>query len=365
MDEDRRERLEELLLREQCDAVWFARPQNVAWLTGGDVIVSEHADVGVAAAGFDGDGVTVVTSNIERDRLRDEELPGDVLVESYNWYESSLAKAVAERSPTPAVADFDVPGLDRIGPGTASALRQPLSDRDRRRFRAVARDTARAVEVAAAQAHPDDTERELSAVVARELRERGLRAPVLLVGGGERARSHRHFTVADEPLGEYVIVSVNGYRDGLYASATRAVAFDPPRWFERRTRDAARVEATALAATRAVGRDGGTAGDVFEAVRDAYADLGHEGEWRRHHQGGAAGYAGREWKAAPASDEPVTLPMGYAYNPTVEGAKSEGTWLVTADEIENLTVAGSEWPTLRAPAVGYDETLEVPAPLGL
>jgi hypothetical protein len=122
------------------------------------------------------------------------------------------------------------------------------------------------------------------------------------------------------------------------------------------------VEASALAATRAVGRDGGTAGDVFDAIREAYAAVGFEGEWRNHHQGGAGGYAGREWIATPDSDAAVHLPMAYAWNPTVQGAKSEDTHLVAADGIETVSTTG-DWPTVAVEAVGYDVTLERPAPL--
>jgi Xaa-Pro aminopeptidase len=136
------------------------------------------------------------------------------------------------------------------------------------------------------------------------------------------------------------------------------VAFDPPAWLSARHRAACRVEATALAATRAVGREGGTAGDVFEAVREAYDVVGWSGEWRNHHQGGAAGFAGREWIATPGATASVRLPMAYAWNPTVAGAKSEGTVLVTASGYERLTAG--EWPTVTAEAVGRDERLERP-----
>jgi len=51
-----------------------------AWLTGGDNLVAREGAAGVAAAGYDGDNVTVVTSSIEGQRLRDEEVGDDVEV---------------------------------------------------------------------------------------------------------------------------------------------------------------------------------------------------------------------------------------------------------------------------------------------
>ncbi|HET7325042.1 MAG TPA: aminopeptidase P family protein, partial [Halococcus sp.] len=87
----------------------------------------------------------------------------------------------------------------------------------------------------------------------------------------------------------------------------------------------------------------GTASDVFDAIRDAYAAAGHPGEWRKHHQGGATGFAGREWTATPTNTKKILMPMAYAWNPTVEGAKSEDTVLVSEDGFETLTTTG-EWP---------------------
>jgi Xaa-Pro aminopeptidase len=145
----------------------------------------------------------------------------------------------------------------------------------------------------------------------------------------------------------------------LFASCTRIVAFDPPAWLSRRHHAAATVEASAIAATRRVGLDGGTAGDVFDAIRSAYAAVGWEDEWQKHHQGGAAGFAGREWIATPDHDAPVDLPMAYAWNPTVQGAKSEDTVLVTENGFEVLTETG-EWPTLTVEADNGDVTLSRP-----
>jgi len=351
-------RLDAYLDSRDLAAVWFARPNSFAWLTGAggrpaDNVVDRGGDIGVAAAGYDGDGITVVTDSIEGSRLAEEELAESVAVETYTWYDGNLASAVADASPSPAGADFDVPGFDSVD---ASALRQPLTEAQVERYRALSGEVAASVERVARRVDATDTERAAAAQLRGELAEAGIDSPVALVGGVERAQRHRHYTPKSEPLGAYALLSVTAERDGLYTSCTRTIAFDAPGWLRERTRAAMRVEATALAATRAVGRDDGTAGDVFAAVQRAYDAVGWDGEWQNHHQGGAAGYAGREWIATPASDDEVVLPQGYAWNPTVEGAKSEDTHLVTADGIALLSGTG-EWPTEPVEAVGYDDTL--------
>jgi Xaa-Pro aminopeptidase len=348
------ERLDDYLEREGLEAVWFARPNSFAWLTGGGSNVVDRAgDIGIAAVGYDGDERTVVTNNIEGQRLIDEEV-GDVPVETVQWYEDGVADAVVEHSPTPAAADFDVPGFERV---EARDLRQPLTDDQVEQYRSLATDAARAFEGVLRDASPDDTEQAVTAEIHGALEDEGVWAPVVLVGGSERAPAYRHYTSTETELGDYALASITAMRDGLFLSTSRTIAFDAPEWLAERTEAAARVETSTLAATRRVGREGGTAGDVFVALQDAYADLGWDGEWQNHHQGGAAGFAGREWIATPDHDAPVHLPMAYSWNPTVQGAKSEDTHLVTEDGVEVLSTTG-EWPTTTVSAVDADLTLD-------
>jgi Xaa-Pro aminopeptidase len=355
-------RLDDYLADAGLEAVWFARPNAFAWLTGGGSnVVDRSAPVGVAAVGYDGEGLRVVTDDIEAGRLGDEELPEGVPVDSYEWHASSLAAALAERSATPAAADVDVPGFERVDP---TPLRQPLTDADVDRYRSLGHEAATAVERVCRELEPDDTEREVATALGVALGARGIDAPVTLVGGAERATQYRHYTPTAARLGDYALVSVTARRGGLHASLTRTVAFDPPAWLTERHRAAARVEVSALAATRAAAERAGRAGNVFADVQEAYDRVGWEGEWRNHHQGGAAGYAGREWIATPDHEARVRAPMAYAWNPTVAGAKSEDTVLVTDEGFETLTETG-EWPTRAVDSVWGETTLDRPDVLGV
>ncbi|WP_152042086.1 M24 family metallopeptidase [Salinigranum salinum] len=339
-------RLDDYLHERDLDAVWFARPNSFAWLTGGaSNVVDRDSPAGVAAAGYDGDEVRVVTNDIEAERLAEEELPDAFAVESSEWHAGSLADALADRSPTPAAADIavDVEGWESVD---ASTLRQPLTDADVDRYRDLGHEVATAVERICRALEPEDTEREVAAALRVALSARGIESPVALVGGADRAGKYRHYTPTEARLGDYALVSVTAQRGGLYASLTRTVAFDPPGWLPERHTAAARIETSALAATQVAATRAGRAGNVFADVQEAYASVGWDGEWRNHHQGGAAGYAGREWIATPDSGPRVHEPMAYAWNPTVQGAKSEDTSLVTADGFETLTTTG-EWPTVE------------------
>ena len=270
------ERLDAYLGTTGLDSVWFARPNSFAWLTGGSNVVDREGETGVAAVGYDGTDVFVLTTNIEADRLVAEELPAlddETVVETYPWYESSLADALAKFVGGAAAADFDVPGFDRIDP---TPLRQPLTPDQLDRYRTLGQQTAVAVESVCRELRPDDTEHEVAAALSVACTSQEIEAPVVLVGGAERAQQYRHYTPTNAELGDYARVSVTTQRDGLHASCTRTVAFDPPSWLEDRHATAARIETTALAATREQARRGGSAGAVFGAIREAYDALGAE-----------------------------------------------------------------------------------------
>ncbi|WP_408960330.1 M24 family metallopeptidase [Natrinema sp. 74] len=354
-------RLDEYMAEQAVTELWFLRPANVAWLAGGNSTVDRAADIGVAALGYDGDAVRALTSNNEADRFREEELPPAVPIETFDWHESSLEKAVAQESADRASAD--VPTVPGVAPVDASQLRLPFTEHDRQILEQAGRATADAVETVARAVSPGDTERAVAGRLRDELWERGLESPVVLVGGAERSQRHRHFTPTNEPLGEYALLTVVAVDRGVNVAVTRTVDFDAPAWLRERHDDASRVAATAVAATRdAATVDDGTVGDVFAEIQRAYAAVGWDDEWRRHHQGGAIGFESREWTATPSADTPVETPAPYAWNPTVQGAKAEDTVLVSSAGVDAVTDTGS-WPTKTYEAVGRDLRVDLPTPL--
>lgn len=364
------ERLDTFLADQSLEAVWFARPNGFNWLTGGNNVVDSDASIGVAAAGYDG-SLRILTNNIEKDRLIEEEVPDTFSVESFPWHEQTLSTAIIEKSPQPAAADFNLPDFKLID---SKKLRQPLTDDDMDTYRKLGQEAAKAIETVCRKIEPGDTECDVAAKIRARLGSQNINAPVLLIAGADRAQKYRHYIPSDKQISNYVLVSVTAQRDGLYASMTRTVAFDPPEWLESRSDAAARIEATAIRATNAgiagdlTDSDGGpdTSGDVFTVIRQAYDRVGFPDEWQSHHQGGAAGFAGREWVALPEGREPLRQPMAYAWNPTINGTKSENTHLITSERTESITQT-EKWPVREFKPVDINRvpkaTIELTVPL--
>ncbi len=103
----------------------------------------------------------------------------------------------------------------------------------------------------------------------------------------------------------------------------------------QRHRAVTQVHAAMLDASR----PGTTLGEVSAAAQRAYGEQGFPGEWQLHHEGGPTGYEPREIRATPDSTSPLEAPQLVAWNPTIGGAKSEETALVTTDGVELLTAS--------------------------
>jgi len=355
-EQSKRNRLDTYLETNELESVWFATPHLFAWFTGGSNLVERTGETGIAAVGYDGTETTVVTTNIEAQRLLDEELEDGMTVAATPWHETGIEAAVADRAKRPAAADFAWPGFDRVD---RAAITQPLTEGDIEQYRKLSRDTASVVESVARRASPTDTEQSLAGSLHGALQSQGIESTVVLVGGQERLQQYRHFTPQPVAVGAYAVLTVVGVRNGLNAAVTRTVAFgDAPEGLNKRYEDMCRVAATAYAATQEAGRTGGRSGDVFSAITEAYEELGYPSEWMNHHQGGALGTLGREWLGTPSGEELISLPMAYAWNPTAAGVKHEETVLVTESRIELLSETG-DMPTRTVDAVGFDAELTI------
>jgi Xaa-Pro aminopeptidase len=329
--EAKRERALEAVAASGAEALVASGPPTVRWLLCGrgrpvDAAAPESTYAVVVHEG----GGYVLHPDIETSRVsaeeRFEELGCEVV--PYPWHEG--------RAP---VVDEVLAGRRGITDAAVESALAPsrysLTESERERYRLAAGDAADAVRKMLAELEPHQSEVEAAARLAFHARARGLFPSVVLVAGAERQGVHRHPLPTGEPLGRHALLAVTAERDGLYVSLTRLVSFGPPpRELVELVAAAAAVDAAMLTASRG----GAPLGDVFTAAADAYAARGFPGEWRRHHQGGIAGYRGREVFAVPREPTPLPESCAVAWNPSIRGgAKSEDTALVGPNGIEVIT----------------------------
>jgi Xaa-Pro aminopeptidase len=316
-------RLTALLEARGADELTLTCTENLAWLFDGARVAVPFAGAPVFQATVTREGAIRVDALVnEAERLRDEELPG-VDIRAIPWHAAfPSARGLVD---TDLVADL-------------RAARAELLPVERQRYRELGADAAIAVTAVLSTVTPTTTERGVAAHLARSIVEIGA-DPVVVLVGGESRRAVRHPLPTTAPLGRRAMIAVGAKRFGLVASLTRWVRFEPT---DDDALDAPllEVEADAFAATI----PGRSLADVLGDIAAAYPRHGLPADaWEGHHQGGPAGYLGRDPKATPQTTDAVVAGSAFAWNPSVPGGKVEDTVIVDADGIEVLT-ADPAWP---------------------
>ncbi|HET9646924.1 MAG TPA: M24 family metallopeptidase [Microlunatus sp.] len=339
----KRGRLIALLDRVGADRLILRSSTTLSWyLDGARTHVSLAAPpIAVVVAGRDGD--RLLTTDNESDRLSREELPADIAVEAVPWYRPLPVPQTGRTISEDDVAE----DLRR--------LRVPLLPQETARYRTLSKETARLLTCVLRTARPERTERQLAAEVTAGIVDLGAEPLVVLVGGASR-QLVRHPLPTEATLGRRALVVVCARRHGLIVNLSRTVVFGAPTDEEA---DAHRRILAVEAAFLDACVPGLTIADVFADGCAAYAGNGFDAEeWTRHHQGGAAGYAGRDPRASAEAGDPVVLGQAFAWNPTGQGAKVEDTVLLTSDGLQVLTVDPA-WPTLTVAGRARPDVLAV------
>lgn len=309
--------------------------EAVSWYLEGVRTHVSLAGPPVLAVRADSDGDTLFVADNEADRLIAEELlPSDVdRLVRVPWWTPPAVAAAEDSGSASAVGEAAVAAELR-------AARARILPAETSRYRSLGSDVARTLTDALASGigpsriGPESSEWDAASVVASGLVSRGIDPLVVLVTGAARV-SYRHPLPTDSRLGERAMIVVCGRRDGLIANATRwigdGVDDEPILAVERAFLDAS-VPGVRL-------------DEAFAAGCAAYERFGFDSrEWQRHHQGGPAGYAGRDPRATASTHDLLVENQAFAWNPSAPGLKVEDTMLRTAYGWEVLTV-DDRWPS--------------------
>jgi Xaa-Pro aminopeptidase len=349
---EKRRRIAALLDAEGLDALLLTQEGSVAWVTGGGATrVSMNGTDALASVLVTKDGAAyVLTDAIEAPRVAAEELPEQgVHMKVYPWEQGRSehrAAIVTEIVGDGAIgADAPVAGLAsvRVLHDAVVRLRSSLMTAEIERYRWLAQTTAQVVEAAARAVQPGMTELQIAASYVGPLMAYGIQVPVPLVAADERIYRFRHPLPTENAVRQHALLVAGGYRWGLNASVSRAISFGRlPDDLRHRQQGCAMVDLAFTGATQ----PGATAAEIFAAGAKAYADAGFPGEWRLHHQGGAAGYAGREWVITPGGTQIVQESQSFAYNPSITGTKSEDTFVLRPDGTPDFLTTTGQWPAV-------------------
>lgn len=330
--------------------VVLTRPGPVAWASGGmNVPIDRGAPVDTVWVAIGPQSYTVVTTEVERDRIAAELLPAGADLVAVPWWDPAAMVAAAAEALGAAPEALGSDGHPAFGHDLDQALaavRLPLSASEQDDLRELGADATRAVEGALRAWRPGQSDREVAARIASAVERSGADAPVLLVGADDRVRRFRHPVAVGEPARELVMAVLVARRAGLHVALTRYVAAGATPELDaglRRVRSVHRAVLGAVAERR-------TYGEVLTELDAAYARAGFPRAWERHYQGGPIGFGQREFELAPVQADSPWWPerpqtgTAVAFNPSLDGgAKDEDTFVLTEHGVERVTV-GDQWP---------------------
>ena len=352
----KRRRVLDILDAKGGDSLLLTTHTALTWYLDGSRVHISLAGDPIAALLVDRDGDHLVTFNNEAGRIAAEELPPGVSLHTVPWYGNlhEAAAAVGHSSGGNA-GPAATPLAEAAVANELRAARQQLLPGESTRYAHLSAELAGIMTDVLSTARPDTTEFELVSNLAGRVVAAGAEPLVLLCNGSSRS-GFRHPLPTHAPLGRRAMAVVCARRDGLVSNVTRWVRFDAgtSEELDAEARIAA-VEADIFDATVP-----GTRLDrIFGEIKASYVRHGFGAEqWEQHHQGGPAGYAGRDPRVTAAAADTVVLNQPFTWNPSGPGVKIEDTVQLTESGLAVLTV-DDRWPTTTVNGLKRPVTLQL------
>ncbi|NWF50830.1 MAG: M24 family metallopeptidase [Ignavibacteriaceae bacterium] len=350
--EQKLEMLNSFLDENNLGGMLFTQVRNVNWITAGlaNTQIVLNKDIGAASLLIMRDGKKYLICNgSESGRLMDEVLGKlGYQLKQYNWYEANSIKDVREEIIREISAKLRI-GSDTQFPGTVAMadkfkpLRYSLLPSEIKRYKWLGQQTTEAVAQICKTIKPGMNEFEIEAITSAELRSRGIFPTVLLIGVDERIFSYRHCLPNGASLKKYAMINVVAEKWGMPVAVTRFVHFGKlsPE-LKNKIEKTAFINAKYQEATV----PGKKLRDIWDECKSWYSEAGFTDEWMKHHQGGAIGYDDREYVNYPENENVIQEFQGFAWNPTITGAKVEETMIVSKDGFEVITKS-EDWPMIN------------------
>ncbi len=343
-------RVRQFLRDEGIGGLLIGRAENFAWISAG-------GDGGGRALLFIRDDARrfLITDQDQARRLIAEDLNGlECEARTVPWYqagaESPPVRAAVEELSGGRPYGSDIPCDNARSVDSAMRrLRSPLTIPEITRYRWLGKTCAQIVGDVSRRIRPGMTERGVEAMILSDLARHAIRAVEIRVAADGRLSRHGDAPPSDNAKVErFVQIGLRARRWGLDAALTRAVSFGP---LSAETRRELQAAASVCAGLWARTLPGAEAGTLLQGTIADYASAGFADGWKEVDQGGAIGYGGWDWLAAPGSRESVLDGQTFAWHPEIRGVRMEDTILLLGENLEVLTQI-EDWPVVEARALG-------------
>jgi Xaa-Pro aminopeptidase len=348
--EGKQTRMMALLQEVGCDGLLVLEPENFAWLTSGAAARGVLDADEQSALYFNADQRWVLASNVDSQRLFDEELDGlGFQLKEWPW-PWGRAQLLADLCQGRTVACDRPVGTCKVVAEQLRRLRRAMTIYEQACYRALGSIVSHALEATCRTLERGQTEREVAGQLSHRLLHRGVHPVHLEVAADGRSRQYRQCGFTALPVQHYCMLGVTARKYGLCATASRSVCFgEPDARFHKEHDAACKVSATYLASSwpDAVPRQ------VLAAGRRVYLVTGFEHEWRLCPPGHVTGRAPVELALTPETQELFQSGWPLTWRASV-GAAFNCDTLVVTDEGPQVVTPTELWPTKRIRVQGAD-----------
>ncbi len=332
----------EYIKEHELSGVLLNKATNFAWLSGGiDVHGPEMVENAVCSLLVTKDHLYVIGPCVETARMKTEVLPElEAEMADYPWHLGTVESKLREMVDPVKVAS-DQPVGDTIPLDMSfHRLKYAYCEEEKERCRWLGKETTACIEEVARSIRPGDTEYDVLARCNYGLWSKGIRPIVMYIAADERAMNYKHPLTIGKKVEKHMIFVIMTMKWGMMVALSRLVFFGSVPEEYRKKQDAVmKVDATYIANTV----PGAIACDILKKGIDMYAAVGYDGYWKDQFQGGPTGYELRNYFTNLETREKVVMNQAFAWNPMINGLKSEDTFLVTPEGPEFVTVSGN-WP---------------------
>lgn len=351
--ETKQARIAAMLRDTNREGMLLVDPENFAWATAGATPRGHLDPANHPALYFSQDSRWVIASNVDNQRLFEEELDGlGFQLKEWPWHWgreqffadlASNRKMLIDRHP-------GVEGDYLFVNGQLQKVRRVLTAYEQACLVALGQTVSHALEACCRTLKQGDTEREIAGQIAHRLMHRGTQPVHVGVAADGRSRIYRRFGYTSTPIETYAVLTATAKKYGLHATASRTVCFGAmPRDLQEEANAVVRVSASYLASTwpDAVPRE------VLAAGRRIYHISDCEHEWLLAPQGHLTGRAPVELQFTPTTADLVEVGWAITWCASAGAAMSCDTYLVTDGGPRAITPPET-WPMKRIKIQGSD-----------
>jgi hypothetical protein len=350
-DADAKQALVGALLDEiKCEGLLVLEPENFAWLSSGGAARGIVDEGEMPALYYSQEGRWALCSNVDTQRLFDEEIDGlgfQLKEWPWHWGRAQLLNDLFQGRRV--ACDRSLDGCEEVAERLRQ-MRRRLTPYEQACYRALGQIISHALEAACRTLAAGDNEREIAGQLSHRLMHRGALPVSVHVAADGRGRAYRQCGFTSAVVKSYCTLKVTARKYGLCATASRSVCFGQPDAALRKDHDTTcKVTATYVASSwpDSVPRQ------ILAGARRVYQVTGAEHEWLLCPQGYITGHLPVELALTPQTEDLFQAGWAATWQSSCGGALSCDTFLITEEGPRTVTAAES-WPLKRIRVQGAE-----------